>query len=103
MFDCISSGEKLLVAHRKNTDGSAEKLIETAKVNGIELKNKMYSDEKAGKNILTFEENMMYVVSGDIEKNEFVVKDTKSKKDIKVDINRLENIAKTFIEFAQNK
>ncbi len=103
LLDCIASGEKILVAHRENTENSAKKLIEKAKKYKLEIKNKVYSDEKAEKNVLAFAKNMLYIVSGTIEKNEFIVKNTKSKKDIVVDINRLDEIAKLLIEFVQNK
>ncbi len=103
VLNCIASGKKLIVAHRAGAREQAVRLMEAAKRSGIELIDKEYNEEKAADNVLAFGELMLYVVSGTVEKNEFIVKNTKSKKDINVDMKRLEGIAQALTDFAENR
>lgn len=103
ILNCLASGEKLIVAHGEGAKGMASQLRQAAQKTGIELTDKEYNKEKAEGNVLAFGEHMLYVVSGTVEKKEFTVKNVKTKKDIQVDIKRLENMAQAFTDFIDMK
>lgn len=103
VLDCIASGDTMLLAHRKGCAGKAKQLMELAKQKELSITDREFSEEKADHNILTFGRNMLYLVSGSVEGKEFVVKNTRSKEDIRVDMIRLEKIAQTLIEFVYDQ
>lgn len=98
-LDCIACGEKLVLAHRSVDNQAAKRFIDIVQNNGMEIADKVYSEEKAVNNILSFDEHFLYLVSGSIENKEFVVKNTRSKKDTKVNIPRLNAITQAMIEY----
>ena len=100
ILDCIAAGDAMLLAHRKGCRGQAEQLLGLADKHGLSITDREYSEEKADNNILAFDKHILYLVSGSVEGKEFIVKNTRSKKDIQVDMKRLDRIAQTLIEFA---
>jgi hypothetical protein len=100
VLDCVAAGDMILLAHRKGCTKQAKQLIELAGKNTLTITDREYSEEKADKNILAFGRNMLYLVSGEVEGKEFIVANTRSKRDIQVDMKRLDKVAKTLIEFA---
>lgn len=81
LLDCLAQGEKVVCAHRKGVDVSD--LLEEDWIN------KEYEDPDNG---LRFFERGVLLASGAIEKHQFVVRHTRSKRDCHVDIPRLERI-----------
>ena len=98
LLDCVAYGDILVAAHGQDAAKDAGKLEMAGKNNGLEIRDKIYSREKIEGNILSFLPNGIYMASGSIEKGEFVVKDTRSSKDVKVDIERLEKLANIIVE-----
>jgi hypothetical protein len=99
VLDSIAYGEKLIVAHREEGREQAKQMLQLAEHHHLDAMDREYNWDKAQKNVLAFAENMLYIVSGTIENKEFVVKSTKSKKDMQVDIPRLDAIAQVCINF----
>lgn len=96
VLDCLASGEKVVVAHHE--EQPIKKLLE---VQQLELLDKGYSLEKAAGNVLHFFPKMLYFVSGTIEKGQFLVKNTRSKKDIEFDLKQVEGIRDTLIHYCR--
>lgn len=104
ILDSVSSGGTLLLAHRGGSAAAAaEKIEKAARKNGLAVTDRTYREEKAQKNVLSFSKDMLYLVSGEVEGREFAVNGTRSGKDIRVDIGRMEKIASTLAEFAGNQ
>lgn len=99
LLDSISYGQTMLLAHREKMNAQAAQLIRSAENSGVQLTDRIYSDDKAERNILVFSKHMLYLVSGIIEEKDFVVENTRSKKDIQVDMERLNGIVKALTDF----
>ncbi|MCI9199883.1 MAG: hypothetical protein HFI03_05530 [Lachnospiraceae bacterium] len=99
LLDCIAYGDTLVAAHGQDDAESARKLIEIGENHELAIRDKVYTEEKIEGNILSFLPGGIYLASGSIEKGEFVVKDTRSPKDTKVDMERLEKIAASIAGF----
>lgn len=93
-LDCIAYGEKLVVAHGKEMSDEAKLLAD--KLNALD---KCYSNEQMKNNVLSVLPNCLFVTSGEIENGELVVKNTRSKNDVKLDMNRLEMIEKEICDY----
>lgn len=100
LLDCLSYGPTLLLAHRAGENAQAEKLIELAKNAGVQVTDRVYSDQAAEQNVLSFAKHMLVLVSGTVKGKEFVVEHTKSPQDIQVDTERLSGIAQTLAAYA---
>lgn len=99
LLDCIAYGDTLVAAHGQDDAESARKLIEIGENHELAIRDKVYTEEKIEGNILSFLPGGIYLASGSIENGEFVVKDTRSPKDTKVDMERLEKIAASIAAF----
>ncbi len=99
VLDCLAQGETLVLAFRPEQKAQAHRLTALAKAHGLDITEREYSTEKAEKNILSASANMMFLVSGSIEDRRFVVKNTGTKKDVQLDIARLERITDTITAF----
>ncbi len=102
MLDCIASGQTLILAHRAMTNNKADRLIEIAKANNVEMIDREYSEQRAEQNVMSFAKQLLYIVSGSVEDKEFIVKKTRTKKDVDLDMKRLEGIAETLTNFIKN-
>lgn len=99
VLDSIAYGEKLVLAHREEGREQAVLFTQLAEKRGLAIVNKEYDKEKAGENMLAFAGNILYLVSGSVKEKEFIVRDTRSKKDIQVDIKRLEILVQVCMDF----
>lgn len=97
VLDCIGYGEKLVVAHRENIK------IKNYLFKELDFINKKYTEEEANNNVLNFFKKCIYVTSGTIENKQLVVKNTRSKNDFNVDINRLEKIKENLLKYLRCK
>jgi len=95
-LDALAKGDLLVLARRE-----AEPLTKLNK-DLAELKEaykeKVFTKEQANANFLSFFPKMAVLVSGEVEGPEFVVKNTRSRKDSEVDIERLELITKALVK-----
>ena len=97
-LDCLAFGENLVCAHAPASAAEAQKLI--AALSKIELIDHQFEDEGRIKdtNLQVFP-NMLHLCVGDIENRKFLVRNTRSKKDFKVDISRLETLREGLIKY----
>jgi hypothetical protein len=102
MLDCLASGETLLVAHRAAANHQARRLIELAMQAEIELTDREYGEQRAEQNVMSFGKHLLYIASGFVEDKEFIVKKTKTKRDIDLDLKRLNGIAQFLTAYAGN-
>ncbi|MEG0077253.1 hypothetical protein [Anaerorhabdus sp.] len=95
ILDCLASGEQLVCAHRKGVDCSTL-------LNGdLDFIDKVYSDDT--NNRLGLFKNSILLCSGEIVDKQFISINTKSKKDINVDMERLSRIRTELIKFVGGK
>lgn len=99
VLDCIAYGDTLVAAHGADGREDAKELESIGEYHGLPIRDKLYTKEKIEGNILSFLPGGIYLSSGSIEDGEFVVKDTRSRKDVKADMERLEKIADVIMEF----
>lgn len=97
-LECLAVGETIVLAHKEEM---ADK-IEIFTGSGLNILPRLYPEERAREMVLGMFPNLLHLVSGEIEDKEFVVKNTRSKLDYKVDIDRIENIKKVLAEFVKN-
>jgi len=97
-LDCLAEGEELVCAHSPALKLNAERLI--AALPGLNVIDHVFSEEERLKetNLQIFP-NMLHLCSGTIRNRKFVVRNTRSKKDFKVDIPRLEKIRDGLINY----
>jgi len=93
-LDCLAYGEKLVVAHGSQMSTEAQKLAK--KLSALD---KCYSNEQAKNNVLSVLPDCLFVTTGDIENGELIVRNTRSKNDVKLDMNRLEKIENAICEY----
>ncbi len=87
-IDCVAYGEKLVCAHNQNTNIEAGKLVSFLK--DIDVIDQDFPEKQLkGTNLVLFPK-LLHLCSGAIEDHYFVVRNTRSKKDFKVDVPRLE-------------
>lgn len=87
-IDCVAYGEKLVCAHNQTTDLEAKKLVSFLTNAGVI--DHIFSEEQLKGTNLQFVPKMLHLCTGTIEDHYFVVRNTRSKKDFKVDISKLE-------------
>lgn len=87
-LDCIAYGEQMVIAHGDHMQKEAECLIQA--VSSIPFIDRCYHKDRLAQNSISIIPNMLYIASGQIIEKEFVVKDTGSKADMQVDMERLE-------------
>jgi len=88
LLEALAAGEKLVVAHKEKTE-VAEYLADRE----LKFIDKVYNDEQSVNNQLAFFDQLVILVSGSIERAQFVVKKTRNKQDIDVDISRMDKLA----------
>jgi hypothetical protein len=87
-LDCIAYGEEFVCAHNRNTNSEAEKLVSFLK--GMDVIDKGFPEEQLKGTNLDLFPKLLHLCAGAIEDHYFVVRNTRSKKDFKVDVPRLE-------------
>lgn len=101
-LDSVAEGETLLVAHHAEMNSSAKKVISNASAIGLTVSERTYCGSKMKDNILDLQNGMLYFVSGTVAGKEFYVENVNSKKDVKVDMERLSKIAESLINFVNS-
>lgn len=89
-LDCLASGENLVCAHSRATIPQARKLAE--KLAGVNVIDQVVPDGQIKDTKLQYFPQMLQICTGTIEDHYFFVENTRSKRDFKVDIPRLENL-----------
>jgi len=87
LLDALAAGEKLVIVHREDTD-----VAKFLQAGSLEFFNKSYDEEQANKNQLHFLNHGVVIASGSIKKQQFVVKNTRSKNDTNLDLERLQKL-----------
>lgn len=97
VLDCVAAGETLVLAHGTLANLRAQRLLEKLP----EAKEKTYSDESLEGNQLSFFPGGMVLTAGKVEGSSLVVDDTRSPRDHKLDLPRLEKIVKALEAYAR--
>jgi hypothetical protein len=87
-IDCVSYGDQLVCAHNQTTSLEAKKLV--GFLTGVDVMDHVFSEEQLKGTNLQFIPKMLHVCTGTIENHDFLVRNTRSKKDFKIDVPRLE-------------
>ncbi len=96
-LDCLAFGEKMACIHKKDSDLEAKKLI--ASLPRMEILEKVIGEDRGKDTNLQFFPKMIHICTGTIEKDWFLVRNTRSKKDFQVDMPRLEKIRDGLLMF----
>ena len=88
ILDALAAGERVVVAHRPTTDVSCY-----LRADNLKIQDKVYESELADANQLAFFPNGLVLASGTVKNKQFIVKNTRNKRDIELDIERLTAIA----------
>ena len=100
LLDCIAKGDQLVLAHGTMANLKAKRLLEYLPNSTME---RTYEDSQVGRNLLSLFPAGMILTSGAIEDGELVVHNTRSPKDVGLDLPRLELIEAALCAFAQGK
>jgi hypothetical protein len=96
-LDCLASGEKFAYVHKQEPGSEALKLLDS--LQGLDVLDKAIDKEREKDTNLQLFPRMVHICVGTIEKQKFVVLNTRSKKDYQVDIPRLEKIADGLLNY----
>lgn len=97
ILDCIAQGDKLVLAHTDTCAGRAQRL-QDALPGKVVLR--AYDAQQKKRNLLALFPNAMVLSSGSISGGEFVVHNTRSPRDIGLDLPRLQKIVSGLADFA---
>lgn len=98
VLDAVAYGETLVLAHGPLANLRAKKLLEKLPDG---TKEKVYQEEQTGRNLLSFFPGGMVLTAGSIREGELVVEGTRSDRDHKLDLPRLEKIAEALEAYAR--
>ena len=101
LLDCIADGEKLALAHSKFSAARADQLI--ALLGDVPVLRRSYEETELGRNVLSILPTGLMLTSGSVEKGEFVVRHTGTKRDVGLNLPRLEQIEQALAAFARAK
>jgi len=96
-LDCLASGENLVCAHSRAAIPQGRKLAE--KLAGVNVIDQVVPDVQIKDTKLQYIPQMLQICTGTIEDHFFFVENTRSKRDFKVDIPRLENLCDGLINY----
>lgn len=96
-LDCLASGENLVCAHSRAAIPQGRKLAE--KLAGVNVIDQVVPDGQIKDTKLQYIPQMLQICTGTIEDHFFFVENTRSKRDFKVDIPRLENLCDGLINY----
>lgn len=97
-LECLAVGETIVLAHREDMTGKIDVFTNSE----LNIYPKLYSEEKVSHMALGIFPKLLHLVSGEVEDNEFVVKNTRTKMDYIVDIDRMEMIKKVLVDFVKS-
>lgn len=98
-LDCVSYGEVLACVHGHSMNIEAEKLIDSFP--GLQVVDRTFEEERLKDTNLQVFPQMLHLCVGRIENGKFVVQNTRSKNDYKVDIPNLEKLQKGLLMFVK--
>lgn len=98
-LDCVSDGEKLVIAHQTAANPEAEKLITLLKE--IDLVDFIIKRDQLGDTNIQFFPKMLHICTGTFEGKEFLVRNTRSRRDMKVNIPKLEKLRDGLLNYIQ--
>lgn len=96
-LDCVSYGEELVCAHSQATSSEAKKIISF--LSEVAVIDHVFEEERLSETNLKYFPKLLHVCVGSIENRQFLVRNTRSKKDFKVDIHRLETLRKGLLKY----
>jgi hypothetical protein len=96
-LDCIAHGEKIAFIHNQESNSETPELEKHFK--DLNIIDKMITEERGKETNLQFFPRMVHICAGTIINQNFVVLDTRSKKDFKVDIPQLEKIQEGLLTY----
>lgn len=99
VLDAIADGETLVLAHGPLANLRARKLLEYLPE---DTRERVYEEEQLGRNLLSFFPGGMVLTAGKIQDGDLVVEGTRSEKDHKLNMKRLEEIARALEAFARD-
>jgi hypothetical protein len=99
-LDCLAHGDEIVCAHEPASNVEAQKLI--AALSKIELIDHQFEDNDRIKdtNLQVFP-HMLHLCVGEVENRKFLVRNTRSKKDFKVDMPRLEMLREGLTKYLE--
>ena len=89
-LDSVAFGEKLVCVHTQAKASEAERLISS--LSGLDMLDRVFEGDRLNNTIFSFFPGMLHVCVGTVEKQKFFVENTRSKKDMKIDVPRLEKL-----------
>ena len=99
-LDCLANGKDIVCAHEPASHAESQKLIAAlSKINLIDHQFEN-ADRMKDTNLQIFP-NMLHLCVGEVENRKFLVRNTRSKKDFKVDISRLELLREGLIKYLE--
>lgn len=96
-LDCLASGENLVCAHSRAAIPQGRKLAE--KLAGLNVIDQVVPDAQIKDTKFQYIPQMLQICTGTIEDHYFFVENTRSKRDFKVDIPRLEHLCDGLINY----
>ncbi len=98
LLDCLAWGSELVLAHKA---GRREKEVEDLRSckGGAGLLNVSLGTEATERSVLALLDDSLLLFSGEREGDDFIVKNTRSKKDGKLNTERLESLRDLFLEY----
>ena len=97
ILDSLAQGEKLVLAHTETCTGRAQRLEKELPGSVVR---RVYGAEQSKRNLLALFPNGMVLTSGSIENGEFVVHNTRTPRDVGLDLSRLQKIVSALTAFA---
>ncbi|MEG0034784.1 MAG: hypothetical protein RSE56_03160 [Bacilli bacterium] len=95
VLDSLATGSIVVCAHKNNIDCSS--IIHNA--SNLEIFDKSYTPDKCKTNALSICNKIVYLASGEMLDKQFVVKNTRSRKDYHVNIERVEKVKEVLIAY----
>ena len=99
-LDCLANGKEIVCAHEPASNAEAQKLM--AALPQIKFIDHQFEDKDRMKDTnLQIFPNMLHLCVGEVENRKFLVRNTRSKNDFKVDIPRLEMLREGLIKYLE--
>ena len=96
-LDCVANGEEFAFVHDELATTDVNRLVDS--FSDLVITDKLIPSDKKRETSLQFFPRMVHICVGSIERQRFVVKDTRSKKDFQVNLPQLEKIQEGLLSF----
>lgn len=97
ILDSLARGEKMVLAYTETCTGRAQRLQKELQMPVVL---RAYDAEQSKRNLLALFPNGMVLTSGSIQNGEFLVEDTRTPRDVGLDLPRLQKIVSALAAFA---